>query len=587
MNTRSHSHPASPFRGLLLGLSLLAVAALACSLAGIAPTTGGTSGKFEPAQGLDGLPAYRATYRASFVSPNADPWDETLTLSVLREPSVRALTAESHGDGGTESGSTPAFAAEMGNLLYWRDLPTSGCMSTYASTLPADSSDLGAHLPELAERLPRVTQLKKAGAAESISGVEAQPYTFDEKGLGADGEADAQGQVWLAADTEGGYVVQFHLEMTTDSKRSGRNLDGTYTVDYRLEPIAASVDAVLPLDCPLPLPDIARLEPATHVFDLPGYQEFRTEASVGEAAAFYQQAITQGGWAPVGDPVIGDSRARLAFAAPGQTVEVSIDSGDSTRVSLVGRRVGSAGSASPGGSAGATPETPAGGGATGSAEEPAVRVIDSLNRLLEVGEETADLSSYHLEVEHQGLAWEGAVISISNAIRADVDGKNVHFFDSTQVAGSSTSETEAYLIDDKEYVVRGGVPVASAGTAELAWALWPLDPASILSAGASGAELVGSETIEGRQVEKYTISGTGLPEAPAGAVPGMGSMGIPVTAAEGTVWVDQATGVLLRAVIDYEADVKDADGTVRGHGKGHLEIDVTQVNAVQVTLPGG
>jgi hypothetical protein len=40
------------------------------------------------------------------------------------------------------------------------------------------------------------------------------------------------------------------------------------------------------------------------------------------------------------------------------------------------------------------------------------------------------------------------------------------------------------------------------------------------------------------------------------------------------------------AVIDYEADVKDDGGVVQGQGSGHLEIRVTGIDTVSVTLPG-
>ena len=42
---------------------------------------------------------------------------------------------------------------------------------------------------------------------------------------------------------------------------------------------------------------------------------------------------------------------------------------------------------------------------------------------------------------------------------------------------------------------------------------------------------------------------------------------------------------MLKAVLDYEVDVKDANGNVKGNAPGRLEIDVTQVGQVNVALP--
>ena len=113
---------------------------------------------------------------------------------------------------------------------------------------------------------------------------------------------------------------------------------------------------------------------------------------------------------------------------------------------------------------------------------------------------------------------------------------------------------------------------------KLAWALWPIDPASVLGTGATSAQLTGTETVDGRVAEVYDIAATGPLSAPGG-------MGLAVTSVNGQVWIDQETGALLKTVLDYDADVKDADGNVKGNAPGRLEIDVTQVGQVNVALP--
>jgi len=113
----------------------------------------------------------------------------------------------------------------------------------------------------------------------------------------------------------------------------------------------------------------------------------------------------------------------------------------------------------------------------------------------------------------------------------------------------------------------------------LAWVLWPLDPAVILGTGASTAQPAGTEMLEGRTAEVYTVDSVGQVGAIAGA-------SLHVTAVSGTVWIDQETGALLKAELDYTAEVKDDDGNVMGSGTGRLEIYVTRVGQVTVILPG-
>jgi hypothetical protein len=87
------------------------------------------------------------------------------------------------------------------------------------------------------------------------------------------------------------------------------------------------------------------------------------------------------------------------------------------------------------------------------------------------------------------------------------------------------------------------------------------------------------ETLDGRPAEIYAIDSSGL------SVPGVPGNLLPITSVTGNVWVDQATGALLKAMLDYQADVGDNSGTLKGSGAGHLEITVTQVGNVTVALP--
>jgi hypothetical protein len=89
----------------------------------------------------------------------------------------------------------------------------------------------------------------------------------------------------------------------------------------------------------------------------------------------------------------------------------------------------------------------------------------------------------------------------------------------------------------------------------------------------------GTETLEGRTAEVYAVDSSGSD----GGV--LGGLEIPIRMARGTVWVDGETGALLKAALDYQADVKDTSGSLQGSGPGHLDIVVTQVGRVSVALP--
>ena len=123
-------------------------------------------------------------------------------------------------------------------------------------------------------------------------------------------------------------------------------------------------------------------------------------------------------------------------------------------------------------------------------------------------------------------------------------------------------------------------PTPGLGLASLTWTLWPLDVIMVLSTTSLKTTPTGTETLEGRAAEVYQVSGN-VSDDPTGMI---ASLGQPISRSDGTVWVDQETGALLKLQIDCETDVKDASGTVRGRSPGSLQISVTQIGRVRVEM---
>ena len=191
------------------------------------------------------------------------------------------------------------------------------------------------------------------------------------------------------------------------------------------------------------------------------------------------------------------------------------------------------------------------------------------------------LPSYHLESTQDRPVWSGEKIDQSQeSMTADVQGKNIHFIDRSTDPGKPAKVSEAYLLGEQEYDVREGqLQPPGPGLASLAWTMWPLDPIVVISTGSIGAKTAGTEELDGRSAEVYELSGTGS------SLGGLGGIGLPVTTVTGKVWVDGQTGALLKADLEYQAEVRDTGGIVQGNGSGRLKIDVTRIGIVTVTLP--
>jgi hypothetical protein len=212
-----------------------------------------------------------------------------------------------------------------------------------------------------------------------------------------------------------------------------------------------------------------------------------------------------------------------------------------------------------------------------------IRVANCLSILLDPSAGAETLPSYHLEVKQLSPVMSGgAVAQTEEQISADVAGADVYFIDTTTKPGGKPVVTEAYIIGDQNYTVKDGKITPDYGLSSVVWSSWPISAYFVFAIGSLKAMPAGMETLEGRTAEVYTLAATAADDT-TGA---LAAMGLPVTDVQGQVWIDQATGALLKAVLDYKAKAADNGGSSTDNiGAGRLEITVTQVGQVTVKDP--
>jgi hypothetical protein len=190
--------------------------------------------------------------------------------------------------------------------------------------------------------------------------------------------------------------------------------------------------------------------------------------------------------------------------------------------------------------------------------------------------------SYHLEISLDGPAlsddWE-SVVQEARGLKADVEGEKVYVDFSNQ----GKPFKEGYLIGVDEYLVKDGtVQPAGVGEISLPWAFWPLDVVPIFAASVIISEKTGTDTVNGRKADVYSVDTALNPAQLATLV----SMGIAYQSFKGTIWIDQETGGLLKTVMDFSMDVYNNDLTkVLGSGEGRLNLEVTNIGSTSVNLP--
>jgi hypothetical protein len=552
------------FTTLLLVLFFLGIA---CTFS----SGGGTGGKVDqlladPQVGLDALSDYHAELTVAFTgTANGGSVKSIETYTESKWPALAATFATFEP---IDEDGQPSFVltGDVGAAHYTQDGKNGDCTVRWEPEAEVDGSSQLA----LASFLIPVAAAQTAGE-ETVQGISARRYTFDGESLGLPEEAKAGGEVWIAI--QGGYVVKYTLQVEGGASYFGEGTQGTQRIEYLLSEVGTRPQVEYPAGCKPVLADVPAMNDATDIIRLPGILDYTSKSPVDAITAFYADYFKTGGWEQVGDNRFADERAVLIFGrgdaedialvvvrkeAGAQRVMISVFSEESVAAS-----------------------TPESGPTSDIGSNPVIRVVNGLNILLGMDSSHPAPSSFHMESFHNAPAWEdGAVVHIEDRMTADVQGKNVHFVDRETASDGTISETEVYLIGELQYDMENGLlQPPGVSMKKLAWVMWPLDPITILGTGAGSAESAGTEVLDGRTAEIYDIDSGG------DALSGASGVSLNITAVKGRVWIDRETGALLKAELDYLADVMDADGKVMDNADGRLEITVTQVGKVTVELP--
>lgn len=331
-------------------LALLTIVAAACGGAGGSPTSSAPSsvttaadvttsseappveltlgsGSFhldDPGVGLAALDSFVATLTVSFEGtrdgqPNA--WSVVHEMRHRADPLATVIAVESIGD--TPS-ADPSLMAEADGARY--EVGADGA----CSGTRADPGDLAFRWMEPARRLDAVLGAEPAGE-DTIEGIAAAHFTFDERAVGLFGIAPTSGELWLAA--QGGYVVRYQRTTTGDADYFGEGVEGTLVWDYALAEVNQPIDLAFPPGCRVDLP---MLPDAANVLNLPRWLSFDTSSGAAEVADFYQQALAALGWDVVLAPDASDTVAVLQFASGDENLFIAVGPSDlGSRVDII------------------------------------------------------------------------------------------------------------------------------------------------------------------------------------------------------------------------------------------------------------
>ena len=240
--------------------------------------------------GLDELSTYKATLTIAFDgTKDGQPhqWSSTYEALYTKEPLARQVTIQQTGETSEEEPQLPAWMAEKDGAAYEIGADGSCTASVFDSQNP-----LGGLL-DPAGLLTVVFGAEEAGQ-ETVNGVAAAHYTFDERALVQNGRNKSTGEMWVAS--EGGFIVRYLVTTEGNADYFGGGMEGTLTRDYQLTDVNQPLTIELPADCPAGLVNAPLLPDASIVMNLPSLLAYDTGTSVLEARAFYEQELAKLGW---------------------------------------------------------------------------------------------------------------------------------------------------------------------------------------------------------------------------------------------------------------------------------------------------
>jgi hypothetical protein len=252
---------------------------------------------------LTSLSGYTATLTLSFEGTHGgqpQKWSKTGIMLARQQPAARQYTLKFAGDV-----SPGLFLAEADGAAYERrgEQP---CTATALMPQAGLSERF-----EPAGSLSPIVGADEAGT-ETINGVLAKHYTFDERALARSGFTKSMGEVWVAA--EGAYIVKYTLTTKAGAEFFGPDTEGTLTWDYELTGANQPVTIEVPQDCPAGLIDVPLLPDAANVRSLPGVLTYDSTTRPAEAGAFYRDKLPTLGWTLANTSLITDTAALLDFS---------------------------------------------------------------------------------------------------------------------------------------------------------------------------------------------------------------------------------------------------------------------------------
>jgi hypothetical protein len=279
--------------------------------------------------GLENLSSYRATWKLEWKSSGSAQEEEISwewMQEYTREPKAVHWRWESVDRAKQDAQPGAMEFWQLGNTTYIVTPESDGtksCMSSSSEDNKVENSLMGP------QNLGSVSGAKLVGT-ETVNGVKARHYRYDEKSIALFGGGAVRGDIWVAVD--GGFVVKDSATwqgrffgLATDDKATG---SGSWT--WELTDVNGAIAILAPQDCESAAAGIPILPDAREQASFGDTVTYQSATQQTDVLKFYRGEMKQLGWTEEGEGMVTDQFANLTFSRDGATASLMVSSDDNT-----------------------------------------------------------------------------------------------------------------------------------------------------------------------------------------------------------------------------------------------------------------
>ncbi len=164
---------------------------------------------------------------------------------------------------------------------------------------------------------------------ETVNGIKARHYKYDEKATSLTDIARVSGEIWVAVD--GGYTVKDTVSWSGSAVFFGGASTGTGEGKWTWEllEVNPSLTIAPPANCVAPEAGLPVLPDAKEKTSMGPVLMYKSATSMADAVKFYKEQMGAAGWKLTDENAMGGQLTQLAFEKAGTVAQVMISVADS------------------------------------------------------------------------------------------------------------------------------------------------------------------------------------------------------------------------------------------------------------------